>query len=62
MSDDQRTERDEYREAARRLCASANCIEEVRPMLLKVSDHANVHFCEDGAFVEVVIWIPKEQL
>ena len=27
---------------------------------LRVTEHANVQPAEDGAFVECVIWIPKE--
>ena len=29
---------------------------------IKVSDHANVQMTEDGAFVEAVVWVPKEKL
>lgn len=29
---------------------------------VKVSDHAHVHPMADGAFVEVMVWIPREKL
>jgi hypothetical protein len=26
---------------------------------IKVPEHANVQLCEDGAFVEAIVWVPK---
>lgn len=48
-----------YRETATQMIAAGDLIDSAR---LSVNDHANVQICEEGAFVELHVWIPKEQL
>ena len=48
-----------YRERAQLLCKLAPHLPD---LYLSTSPHANVQLCEDGAFVEAVIWIPKDDL
>jgi hypothetical protein len=28
---------------------------------IKIAEHANVQITEDGAFVEAIVWVPKEK-
>jgi hypothetical protein len=44
-----------YRKVAQDLTRSCNPV-------ISVSQHANVQMIEDGAYVESLIWIPKEAL
>lgn len=29
---------------------------------IHIPTHANVQICEDGAFVEAIVWVPKEEI
>ena len=48
-----------YRAKARELYEDVGLVESAH---VHVSDHANVQMTEDGAFVEVTVWVPKEKL
>ena len=48
-----------YRVVARNLFEDVGKIESKH---IKIPIHANVQMCEDGAFVDAVVWIPKEKL
>lgn len=47
-----------YKNTARRLCEGRA----VGPGHIRVTPYAHVQVCEDGAFVEAVVWIPKEEI
>lgn len=47
---------DDYREAAKKIAAISG------PQGISVNEHANVQVMPDGAFVEVIMWVPKGAL
>ena len=48
-----------YRVVARNLFEDVGKIESE---YIKIPSHANVQIWEDGAYVEAVVWVPKEKL
>lgn len=53
-----------YRERARELYEEAAVLHEPHYVhrSITVSLNANVQMCEDGAFVEAVVWVPRDKL
>ena len=50
-----------YRAQATRWAATLDPVCHCRERL-SIPHHAPVHVCEDGAFVEAVLWVPKADL
>lgn len=51
--------RQQYREHAQKLVEVLN---DVPIFQFRLDDHANVQIMDDGAFVELIVWVPKVQL
>lgn len=59
----QKASHERYRERAIELLHGISLSgHDLPPMPITVSEHAHVHVCEGGAFVEVNVWIPEEKL
>lgn len=52
----------DYQEAARRLCEALPSVTVI--VDVRIPDHPTVHVStdRDGAFVDAVIWVPKEKI
>jgi len=50
----------QYRARAEEFCAAA--CEQDHALVLSVTSRAHVQVLEDGAFVEVTLWVPKGDL
>lgn len=57
--DEQKRLRTAYRAKAREMYEDVGRQE---TEYIKVPEHANVQIVEDGAFIECVVWVPKEAL
>ena len=51
-----------YRDKAKELYNEFSAVEAKVQRQLSVPLNANVVICEDGAFVEAVVWVPRSKL